>query len=78
MVTQMKAWPSKVFFFCETAPPEGGQTAIVQIQIITWCMENRIPEFVSRLKDVGLLFKITTPAQNRVSSFIAKNWQNFL
>jgi hypothetical protein len=38
-------------------------------------MEDRMPEFVSRLKDVGLVFKITTPAENTSTSFIAKNWQ---
>jgi len=74
----MHSWPSKVFFFCETAPPEGGQTAIVLSQSITQRMENRFPEFVTKLKDVGLVFTVTTPAQNRVSSFIAKNWQTFL
>jgi hypothetical protein len=38
-------------------------------------IEDRMPEFVSRLKDVGLVFKITTPAENTSTSFIAKNWQ---
>jgi hypothetical protein len=38
-------------------------------------MEDRMPKFVSRLKDVGLVFKITTPAENTSTSFIAKNWQ---
>jgi len=74
----MKEWPSKLFFFCETAPPEGGQTAIVLSQSITQRMENRMPEFVSRLKDVGLVMTVTTPSQNGVSSFIAKNWQTLL
>jgi len=77
-MAMMKAHPSKIFFFCETAPPEGGQTAIILSQSITRCMENRMPEFVNRLKDLGLLTTVTTPAQNRVSSFIAKNWQTFL
>ena len=78
MVTQMKAWPSKVFFFCETAPPEGGQTAIVQSQSITQRMENRMPQFVSKLNDVGVVITVTTPIQNKVSSFIAENWKTFL
>jgi len=73
----IKACPSKLFFFCETAPPEGGETAIVLSQRITQRMENRMPEFVSRLEDVGLVFTVTTPTQNRSSSFIAKNWQTF-
>jgi len=41
----------------------------------TQCMEDRMPKFVSRLKDVGLVFKINTLAENTSTSFIAKNWQ---
>jgi hypothetical protein len=74
----MKVWPSKLFFFCETAPPEGGQTAIALSRRIVQRMEYRMPEFVSRLKDVGLVFKITTPTENSRTSFIAKNWQSAL
>lgn len=77
-MTWMKSWPSKIFFFCETAPPEGGQTAIVLSHSITQRMEKKMPEFVSKLKDVGLVTTVTTPIENRVSSFIAKNWQTFL
>eukprot|EP00253_Pinus_taeda_P001219 PITA_01219 len=74
----MKVWPSKLFFFCETAPPEGGQTAIALSERIVKRMEDRIPEFVNRLKNVGLVFKITTSADSSRTSFIAKNWQNAL
>lgn len=74
----MKVRPSKLFFFCETAPPDGGETAIVLSERIVQSMEGRIPEFVTRLKEVGLVFKITTPASNSRTSFIAKNWQTAL
>jgi hypothetical protein len=74
----MKTWPSKLFFFCETAPPEGGQTPIVLSQSIPQRMEDIMPEFVRRLKKFGLVFKITTPAQNTCAFFIAKNWQTAL
>eukprot|EP00253_Pinus_taeda_P001696 PITA_01696 len=74
----MRTWPSKLFFFCETAPPEGGQTSIVLSHSIPQRMEDRMPEFVRRLKKLGLMFKITTPAQNTRASFIAKNWQTAL
>jgi len=41
-------------------------------------MEYTMPEFVSRLKDLGLVFKIPTPTENSRTSFIAKNWQTAL
>lgn len=61
----MKAWPSKLFFFCETAPPEGGQSAIALSHRIYQRMEDIMPEFVRRVKDAGLVLSIvTTPTQN--------------
>lgn len=74
-----KEWPSKLFFFCETAPPEGGQTAIALSQSITQRMEDRMPEFVSRVEDAGLVLSIVTnPTQNPFASFFPENWQTFL
>ncbi|KAH9307357.1 hypothetical protein KI387_035268 [Taxus chinensis] len=73
----MKVWPSKLFFFCETAPPEGGQSAIVLSHLIPPLMEEVLPEFVKKVKDMGLLFKITTPSQPS-NSLISKTWKTIL
>lgn len=77
-MARMKVHPSKLFLFCETAPSEGGQTAIVLSQNIPQRMEDKMPEFVSRLKDVGLVYKITSPAQTAGASFVANTWQTVL
>ncbi|GLJ23879.1 hypothetical protein SUGI_0453720 [Cryptomeria japonica] len=74
----MKEWPSKLFFFCETAPPEGGETAIAPSHLIPPLMEKIVPEFVKKVKDLGLLFNITTPSQNTLNSFISKTWKTVL
>lgn len=73
----MDEWPSKLFFFCETAPPVGGETAIALSQGIAQRMEDRMPEFVRRVKDTGLvLSKVMTPTQNTFASFSAgKNFR---
>ena len=41
-------------------------------------MADKIPEVVSRSKDVGLLSKITSPTQTSGSSLIANTWQGVL
>ena len=38
-------------------------------------MADKIPEVVSRLKDVGLVSKITCRAQTLGASLIANTWQ---
>lgn len=75
----MDEWPSKLFFFCETAPPTGGETAIALSQGIAQRMEDRMPEFVRRVKDTGLVLSIVmAPTLNTSASFSAGNWQAFL
>jgi len=41
-------------------------------------MADKIPEVVSRLKDVGLVPKITSPTQTSGASLIANTWQGVL
>ena len=41
-------------------------------------MAEKIPEVVRRLKNVGLLSKITSPAQTTGASLIANTWQGVL
>ena len=49
-----------------------------KIQNIPQCMADKIPKVVSRLKDVGLVSKITSPTETSAASFIANTWQGVL
>eukprot|EP00253_Pinus_taeda_P008540 PITA_08540 len=70
---------SKLFFLCETTPPTGGETAIALIQGIAQRMEDRMPEFVRRVKDTGLaMSKVMAPTLNTFASFSTGNWQTFM
>ncbi|GLJ23878.1 hypothetical protein SUGI_0453710 [Cryptomeria japonica] len=77
-MSMMKDWPSKLFFFCETAPPEGGESAIAPSHLIPPLMEKTVPEFVKKAREFGLLFKITTPSQDVPNSLISKSWKTML
>ncbi|KAH9307348.1 hypothetical protein KI387_035259 [Taxus chinensis] len=74
----MKEWPSKLFFFCEKAPSEGGESAIIPSHLIPPLMRKVLPEFVKKVEDVGLLFKISTPSQDTSNSFISRTWKSVL
>ena len=41
-------------------------------------MADKIPEVVRRLKDIGLVPKIASPAQTSGASLIANTWQGVL
>lgn len=48
------SFPTKLIFFCEIAPPEGGQTAIVLSTKITQRMEQKFPQLVKKTGGWGI------------------------
>ncbi|EFJ05748.1 hypothetical protein SELMODRAFT_449058 [Selaginella moellendorffii] len=49
-------YPDVVMFFCEIAPPEGGETGIVQGRTVYDAMAREYPEFVRNLEEKGLVY----------------------
>ncbi|XP_024526324.1 clavaminate synthase-like protein At3g21360 [Selaginella moellendorffii] len=49
-------YPDVVMFFCEIAPPEGGETGIVQGRTVYDGMAREYPEFVRNLEEKGLVY----------------------
>ncbi|EFJ05751.1 hypothetical protein SELMODRAFT_449061 [Selaginella moellendorffii] len=49
-------YPDVVMFFCEIAPPEGGETGIVQGRTVYDAMARDYPEFVRNLEEKGLVY----------------------
>eukprot|EP01018_Ginkgo_biloba_P036481 Gb_35146 [translate_table: standard] len=76
-MSRFKDFPSKVFFFCEIAPPEGGQTAIALSHKVTQRMEHKHPELLSKLEKEGLIYTHIVPPGDNPSSSI-KGWQSHL
>ncbi|KAJ6817338.1 clavaminate synthase-like protein [Iris pallida] len=73
----MKQSPSKIFFFCSEPAPEGGETSIVQSNVVVEKMEERLPEVVAKLSDVGLIFRSKTAKDEDADSekFLNKTWK---
>nr|ABR18170.1 unknown [Picea sitchensis] len=67
-------FPTKLIFFCEIAPPEGGQTAIVLSHKITQRMEQIYPELVKKLEE-GLIYPCSLPQEDDPQSFF-RGWQS--
>jgi len=68
-------FPTKLIFFCEIAPPEGGQTAIVLSHKITQRMEQKYPQLVKKLEKEGLIYPFTMPQEDDPQSFL-RGWQS--
>ncbi|CAN6441294.1 unnamed protein product [Victoria cruziana] len=75
-MAQVPEFPSKLFFFCEVKPREGGETPIVLSHLIYERMKDKYPEFVSRLEKHGLIYTRVLGQGDDPSSPIGRGWQS--
>ncbi|EPS60478.1 hypothetical protein M569_14327, partial [Genlisea aurea] len=68
-------YPSKLFFFCEVPPAEGGETPIVPSHVIYDRMKNKHPEFVEKLEKHGLIYKTVIRGEEDKSSAGGRSWK---
>ncbi|XP_020575379.1 clavaminate synthase-like protein At3g21360 [Phalaenopsis equestris] len=69
--------PSKIFFYCIQPSPEGGETSIVASDVIVEKMEERMPDFMAKVKEVGLIHgnKTATDAEVGTQSIFNRSWK---
>ena len=65
-----------LFFYCDIAPPSGGETPIILSHIIHRLMSEREPEFVERLAKEGLRYVRIAPEENDVTSALGRGWKS--
>ncbi|XP_071733958.1 clavaminate synthase-like protein At3g21360 [Rutidosis leptorrhynchoides] len=69
-------FPTKLFFFCDEEPGEGGETPIVLSHIIYDKMKERHPEFVAKLEEHGLTYIKVASDVDDPSSFTGGSWKS--
>ena len=72
---QFDEFPTKLIFFCEIAPPEGGQTAIVLSHKITQRMEQIYPLLIKKLEKEGLIYPSSLNQEDDPQS-VLRGWQS--
>ncbi|KAG0499793.1 hypothetical protein HPP92_004484 [Vanilla planifolia] len=72
--------PSKLFFYCSEASPEGGETLLVSSDVVLQRMEQRMPEFVAKAAKLFLLYNMNTASDIEADSLIVinKSWKSAL
>ena len=75
-MAQVPLYPSQVFFFCQTPPSAGGETPIVQSDVVCAQVAKAFPEFVSDLEDKGVVYTRIIPKEDDPSSPIGRGWVN--
>ncbi|KAL5553526.1 hypothetical protein UlMin_040927 [Ulmus minor] len=72
----IKEYPKKVILFCETPPPEGGQTPVVPSFKVTERMLEEFPEVVEEIDAKGLKYTFTALSKNDTSSMRGRGWED--
>ncbi|KAL2516287.1 Clavaminate synthase-like protein [Forsythia ovata] len=75
-MAQVPEYPSKLFFFCEVEPANGGETPIVLSHVVYERMKEKYPEFVQNLEEHGLIYTRVLGEEDDPSSPIGSGWKS--
>lgn len=75
-MAQVPNFPNVLFFYCDVAPTEGGQTPLVLSNLVYQRMVQLNPSFVNTLKEKGVKYTRVLPNGDDPTSPIGRGWQS--
>ena len=75
-MAQTPIYPSKLFFFCQTAPETGGATPICRSDILWEKLTAQCPAFAADCQSKGLKYSNVMPAEADKDSGMGRSWQS--
>jgi len=75
-MAQTPIYPSKLFFFCQTAPDEGGATPICRSDILWERLTDQLPDFAEECHTKGLKYSLTMAGEADQKSGMGRSWQS--
>ena len=77
-LAQTIKFPSHLFFFCEQAPMQGGQTTMCRSDILFEYLERELPEFIISCEQLGVRYANVMPFEEDPGSGQGRSWKNTL
>ncbi len=77
-LAQTPVYPTRLFFYCETAPEAGGATPICRSDWLLARLRDRLPEFVARCERLGVRYINFMPADEDMESGQGRGWRALL
>jgi hypothetical protein len=74
-MAQTPLHPSKLFFFCDTAPEVGGASSICRSDVLWEKLSDRRPDFSRACEEKGLKYTHTMPAEEDPQSGMGRSWR---
>jgi len=75
-MAQVPTPPGYIFFYCDTAPEEGGATSILHSAEICKQFFAIDPEFAASIEESGVSYKRVMPYETDKSSAIGRSWRD--
>jgi hypothetical protein len=77
-MAQTPIYPAKLFFFCQQAAEEGGETPLCRSDELFARLAERCPEFAKNCEEKGLRYSNVMPADNDPKSGMGRSWKSTL
>ena len=77
-MAQTPIYPSKLFFFCQKAAEQGGQTPICRSDALCEKMAASCPRFLQACEERGLKYSNVMPSENDFASGMGRSWRSTL
>jgi alpha-ketoglutarate-dependent taurine dioxygenase len=77
-MAQTPIFPAQLFFFCQTAADEGGETPICRSDVLYERLKAKCPEFARNCEEKGLQYTNVMPGENDHQSGMGRSWQSTL
>jgi hypothetical protein len=77
-MAQTPIFPAKLFFFCQQAAEEGGETPLCRSDIVFERLAQRCPKFARDCQDKGLRYSNVMPPDNDPNSGMGRSWKSTL
>eukprot|EP01013_Petalomonas_cantuscygni_P039046 TRINITY_DN70345_c0_g1_i1.p1 TRINITY_DN70345_c0_g1~~TRINITY_DN70345_c0_g1_i1.p1 ORF type:complete len:475 (+),score=59.46 TRINITY_DN70345_c0_g1_i1:201-1625(+) len=74
---QAPLFPTKLLFYCYRQAPVGGATAICRSDAVLARVASAHPEFVARLRALGVRYTATLPGEQDASKGAGRSWKSF-
>ena len=75
-MAQIPEPPAYIFFYCDIAAEEGGETAIVHSNRVYKRFCEACPEFAAKVEELGVRYIRVTPDVDDTSSPIGRSWRS--
>lgn len=77
-MAQTPTFPQKLFFFCEKAAEEGGETPLCRSDILLARIKTELPAFYERCVTQGVRYRTEMPSEEQAASGQGRSWRSTL